>query len=445
MRAQVIGNGFLKARIPAPFAAAMQALQLPGTADTKILRLLSDKEWRELLSKMDFAHLTLPFAQLELTGLPCWVRERLGNNLADTARHWGRVQTAYREAAATLDANCMEYLVMKGFTQAPDFAPRPELRWQGDIDFYMPRHHIPAAVRALQGIGYTSCQAEEYYQYADHVPTLVRFGTWKWSGNRYDPDVPPAVEVHFCLWNESISSIGIREIDEFWYRRRFCKLGDLTFPALHPVDHVGYFALHILREIFCAESAAHHVRELATFLHRRALDDSFWREWKAMHSPRLRSMETIAFSLAVRWFSCNHHHALKEAIESLDPALRSWVETCGNAPLETLFRRTREGRLLQSLLAETPESRRRIIAMALSPGRIAGPAKVASVEIHPTATPAQSNWIDRYLAYPAYLVSRVWLNGSAIFRFIAHASLLYFVRVWQRPGWSQAIEDTSGD
>jgi hypothetical protein len=422
----------------------MRALQLQG-AETTMLRSLRNEEWRELLPILDRAHLTLPFAQQALSGLPCWVREHLGNNLADTARHSERVRVAYREAAATLDANGVEYLVLKGFTQAPDFAPRPELRWQGDIDFYVPREHIPAAVRSLQEIGYGSCHAEEDYRFTDHVPTLVRFGAWKWNGNVYDPEVPPAVEVHFCLWNDSVSSITIPEIEEFWGRRRFRRVGDLTFPALHPVDHVGYFALHILRCVFGAESPVHHVRELATFLDRRAFDDDFWKEWTMMHSPRLRSMQAIAFSLAVAWFSCNQHGAVKAEIDSLYPPLRSWIETCGCAPLEILFRRTRDGRLLQSLLVETPEARRRILAMALGPGRIAGPAKSARVKTHPTTTPGRSNLIYSYLAYPAYLLSRVWMNGSAILRFLAHASLLHLLRVRLRTASSEDIGDASID
>jgi hypothetical protein len=113
--------------------------------------------------------------------------------------------------------------------------------------------------------------------------------------------------------------------------------------------------------------------------------------------------------------------------------------------LENTFRRTRDGKLLQSLLAETPEARRRIIAMALAPGRPAGPAKVASSKTHPTTMPAKSNLIHSYLAYPAYLLSRVWMNGSAILRFLAHALLLHLTRVRLRAAWSEDIGDASLD
>jgi Uncharacterised nucleotidyltransferase len=442
MRTQAIGNGSLRARIPAPFAAVMRALQLQG-ADATMLRSLSNEEWREVLPMMDRAHLTLPLAQQALSGLPCWVAEHLEKNLADTARHWERVRAAYREAAATLDAHGVEYLVLKGFTQAPDFTPRPELRWQGDIDFYVPRDHIPAAVRALQEIGYASCYAEDDYRDADHVPTLVRFGTWKWNGNVYDPEVPPAVEVHFCLWNDSVSSIAIREIEEFWERRRFRRLGDLTFPALHPVDHVGYFALHILRSVFSAESPVHHVRELATFLDRRAGDSDFWKEWSTLHSPRLRSMQAIACSLARAWFSCYIPGVLKTEIDSLPPQVRAWIETFGCVPLETLIRRGRDGRLLQFLLAETSEARRKILCKALAPGRIAGPAKVVSFATHPT-TPARTNPIFTYFAtYPAYLLSRIWMNGCAVLRLLAHAFLLFTPHA--RPGLKTSEVCRAGD
>ena len=419
MKAQRIGNGHLRARVPAPFAALMLALQLQG-ADTKLLRLLREEEWRELLPLMDRARLTLPLAQESLSCLPGWVHERLESNVADVARHWKHVQAAYREAAATLDANGVNHLVLKGFTQAPDFVPRPELRRQCDVDFYVPPEYIPAAVRSLQEIGYAACHPQEDYRYADHVPTLVRFGTWKWQGHIYDPEVPPAIEVHFCMWNDSVSSITIRDVEQFWKRRRIRTLGELVFPALHAVDHLGYFSLHILRNVFNGESPVHHVRELATFLNKPVCNDAFWREWALMHSQRFRSMQTVAFSLAVAWFSCNVPDAIEAEMDRLPTGLKNWIGTCGCSPLEALFRRTRDGRLLQFLLAETAEARKRILWKALTPGHVFGPEGAASSRMHPS-TPARPNPISSYLAYPAYICNRVWINGSAVVRFLANA------------------------
>lgn len=440
MRTQAIGNESLRARIPAPLAAVMQALQLQG-ADTTALRSLRDEEWRELLPVIDRAHLALPVAQLSLADLPAWVRECLENNLADTARHWERVRAAYREAAAALDANSVQHLVLKGFTQVPDFVSRPEVRWQGDIDIYVPREHIPAALHTLQLIGYASCHEEEVYRSADHVPTLVRFGAWKWRGNVYDPEVPPAVEIHFCMWNDSLSSIAIPEIERFWDRRRIRKLEDLTFPALHRVDHVGYFALHILRGVFSAESPIHHLRELAAFLDKSAVDDCFWVEWTQMHSPRLRSMQATVFSLAVACFSCKQHPTVKAEIDALRRPLQSWIKKCGGTSLESLFRRTRDGRLLQILLVKEPEERRRVIIKALDLGRIPDPAKIASFKTHPTVVQERSNLSYSSLAYLAYLFSSAWMNGSAILRLLSHAYLVYLPHLRLGTNWSE----NSGD
>ncbi|HEV2136039.1 MAG TPA: nucleotidyltransferase family protein [Terracidiphilus sp.] len=432
MRTHLVGNGSVRARVPTSFAAVMQALQLRH-ADATQLHRLHDDDWKQLLPILDRARLTLPLAQQPHSGFPKWVHERLSSNLADTAQHWEHVKTAYREAAAALGAKSLEYLVLKGFTQAPDFVPRPELRRQSDIDFYVPPDQISSAVVCLQEIGYAPCHTEDVYQYADHVPTLVRFGTWKWRGNWYDPDTPPAIEVHFCLWNESISSIAFPEAGDFWNRRRVRACEDLIFPALHQVDHLAYFALHILRDIFNEDSRANQVRELGTFLDRRANADAFWDDWTAIHSPRSRSMQATVFALAVAWFSCNVSETVEAEIDSLPAKVGAWIKRCGCTPLEAQFRRTRDGRLLQFLLAETPEARKWILWKALVPSRLPGPEKVASRRIHPSLR-AAPKVIFSCLAYPAHMVSRFWMNGDAVFRFLANACLVHTSRAWARMG-----------
>src|SRR6202035_4630279 len=195
-----------------------------------------------------------------------------------------------------------------------------------------------------------------------------------------------------------------------------------------------------LRNIFSSEAPVHHVRELAVFLDRRASDDAFWREWSAMHSQRLRRMQTVACSLAAAWFSCSVPDAVKAEIDSLSPQVEAWIDTCGSAPLENLFRRTRDGRLLQFLLAETPEARKTILWKALTPGRVAGPAKVASFETHPSM-PARRNLVSGYLTYPAYILSRVWMHGRAILRFLVHAFLVLVPRVGQQRTWFKDFGD----
>lgn len=438
MRAQVIGNGRLKGRIPAGFAAVLRALQLEDE-DTQALRSMSDDQWRELLPILDRSRLALPLARREYSDLPSWVQERLRSNLADTAQHWRLVlQTAYREAAAALDAVQVQHLVLKGFTQAPEFVARPELRRQYDLDLYIQRRQIPTAVRALQDIGYFRLMKQDDCPGSDHVAPLVRFGVWKWNGSFYDPHVPPAIEIHYCFWNDALNAVALPGTEEFWNRRKSRRIHELDFPALDPIDHVGYLALHILREVFRAEIPVHLIRELATFVHGHPYDTSFWGEWRSQHSPRMRRLEAIAFWLATAWFSCRLPAAVKEEIDSLSPLVRSWLDTWGWVPCESLFRRTRDGRLLQFVLAESFESRRKIVRMALLPASISTPTKVASFGKHPTEG-VKPKLILSYLSYPGYLLSRTWMNGCSILRLLANACLLYARRVRVRSGWHEAV------
>src|SRR5581483_7150600 len=105
---------------------------------------------------------------------------------------------------------------------------------------------------------------------------LTRYRDWKPIPGAYDTEMPLALDVHHCLWNPAVSLIQLPEVDNFWNRRVERKLGALSFPALSPVDHLGYFALHVLRELFAGGRVLHHAHELATFLHKRADDAAFW-------------------------------------------------------------------------------------------------------------------------------------------------------------------------
>ena len=420
MRAQPIGNGHLTARVSAQFAAVLEALQLRGaSADT--LRGLDDSAWLDVLALCDRSNLTLPLALRDYRGFPAWVTQRLQRNLADSSDHFRRTQATYIEAASAFAGAGIPWIVLKGFTQAPDFVASPRFRLQGDIDIYTPREHVAAAVQALTRIGYISNE-EEDYRLADHPPTLMRFGEWRRNKNLYDPEMPLCIEIHFCLWNNMVSLVQLPEVDEFWKRRIQRSLGSLDFPALDPVDHLGYFALHVLREIFGAGRVAHRVLELATFLDTRANDTGFWNQWKSMHSPELRQAEAVAMALAADWFAAAMPPAVAEEIDSLQPVLRAWIDGCGASPLVATDGRTRDGRLLQMLLARSRQSRWRILRRALSPGFVSGPKKLAQQPVDPTQP--QKPRRNRHWTYLSYLANRAWLNGLAIFRFVGHGLAL---------------------
>ena len=355
MNLSSLESGGTALRIPPEVRALLRALQL-RMPDTASLERLSDKEWTRLLDFCDIAHLTLPITQLPMNGFPNWVVERLRTNLADNALRYERVKATYREAADALDRAGVEHIVIKGFTQSPDFVADPRLRRQSDIDIFCPPESIDVANGALRAIGYKPSDAEISYAMADHDATLVRPGDWHWRNNLFDPEMPLGIELHFCLWNERVSHIRVQDTELFWERRTTREVNGLSFPCLNPVDHLAYFTLHILRNLFLGDWIVHHVRELAFFLHSRADDESFWQTWSQTHSPSLRSVEAIVFYYARAWFDCHLHPLAEHEIDILPSARRSWLRCFAGSALELMFEQNKDFLWLQlSLLSSGRE------------------------------------------------------------------------------------------
>jgi MFS family permease len=432
MRQHPIGNGTLTARIPREVAAVMDALQLRG-ATTDALAGLSKAEWEHLLEFCDVAHLTLQLAQLNSTDFPVWVRDRVAKNLADNEQRFERIRASYEEVAVAFQRAGVPFVVLKGFTQAPEYVRQPRLRMQSDLDFYCPRQEIAKGLAALERIGYRQTGSDEYYQNADHVPTMARVGNWKWRGNSFDPEMPVSVELHFCMWNSSVSTIAIPEVEGFWERRVIRTIDDLSFPALNPVDHLAFAALHILRGVIGGDWVIHHVLELASFLQNHAKDDKFWREWEEVQSQRVRNYTAIAFALAERWFSCAVHARVRAAIDSVRPAQNRWIEKFGGFPLEVMFRRNREGRLLQLLLTESWSARRRVLRNVVLPGSLVALSRAPLAPRFRVSRPVSSN---RLIANIAHQSRRVFGAGAAILAFVLHATGLWFsTRSLRREFW----------
>ena len=167
-------------RIPAEVMALFPALHMRAPDTTELIGL-SDAQWMSLLSFCDIAHLTLQMAQLPSEGFPQWVIDRLRTNLADNALRFERVKATYREAAAALDQAGVEHIVIKGFTQAPDYVANPQLRAQSDID------RIVAIWRqCLEQYGGPYLFGERSVADAMYAPVVTRFVTYD---VKHDPDI----------------------------------------------------------------------------------------------------------------------------------------------------------------------------------------------------------------------------------------------------------------
>lgn len=407
MNASTFATGFATGttalRIPPEVKALFVALQL-SDPDTTLLQRLSDEEWTSLFAFSKIANLTLPLALLPMDGFPRWVVERLTTNLADNALRFDRVKATYWEAAEALERAGVEHIVIKGFTQSPDYVADPRLRLQNDIDIFCPPESIEAAYGALTAIGYEPSSISISYAMADHKATLVRNGDWEWRGNSFDPEMPLSMELHFCLWNQRISQIDIPEVELFWKRRKIREIDGLSFPCLNPADQFGHITLHILRNLFLRDWIVHHVRELAAFLHSRADDDIFWRSWVETHSPSLRTFEAIAIYYARAWFGCRLHPLAALEIESLSPMRKSWLQNFSHSAIEDMFERNKDSLWLQLTFLSSRRERWTIFKRALVPASIASIDSPAVQLRNKRLVP--SNGKRLWQQYITYLISR---------------------------------------
>ncbi len=409
MRPRLIGNGSLAPRIPREFAALIAALQLKG-GNVEALLELTEREWKSLLQFCEPANLTLLLSQVETYAFPLWVRERLGKNRADAFLRFERTKTTYQEIAAALDCAGVEHIVLKGFTQTPEFVEDARLRMQSDIDLYFPKETISQARTVLESIGYKS-DSSCANKVADHLPVMIRRGNWQRKGNFFDPEMPLGIELHFCLWNESVSFIPLPEVDHFWDRRVIRKLEGMSFPTLNSVDHLGYLALHILRGLFLRDWVVHHVHELAMFLHRHANDDEFWEEWKRSHSSALRELQCIAFFHAMAWFCCDVHEEARKTLQQISPDIQEWLRRFTGSSLEGMFRKNLDSAWLHTALVQTPE-KKRAIKQAFLPRQI--PRIGAPAMRLKNRQQKRSRISNSYLMYIVYLTSRFAAHLSAV-------------------------------
>jgi hypothetical protein len=275
-------------------SAVLEGLQSRG-AETVGLWELTDGKWEDLLTFCDLAHLTLPLVMISQDVAPGWVLSRVKKNLADNRVRVRRIQAAYREIAQAFERAGVEHLVLKGFAQYPDFAESLDYRLQSDIDLYCPEEDLSAAQAALISLGYESDHTLDRFP-ADHLPEMTRKGSWRWRGNAYDPEMPPAVDLHFCFWNPMTTRLPIKGVNEFWRRRIHRRIGDLSFPTLSPIDHLAFNALHVVRDLQRGDWVIHHAYELAWFLDTHADDEIFWQTWVTCHDDSQLSLRTSSRS-----------------------------------------------------------------------------------------------------------------------------------------------------
>jgi len=403
-------------RTPRHVTALVSALSF-GRPQPELLQTLDDSEWQQLLVFGDQMHLTIPLVQVRDSYCPGWVRSQVHRNMADNARRFEMTKTTYAEIADALGEAQVEHLVLKGFTKIPDYAPDPRHRTQSDIDLFCPPETIFRARDALFALGYEAQYGFDHMP-QDHLPPLRRRTAWQWRGNAYDPEMPLTIELHHCLWDHVAARCGPEAVNHFWQRRVKRRLEEISFPALCPIDSLGYLALNLLRDLLRGGMVTSQVYELAWFLHRNSRTEGFWNRWMQMHDEELRRLESVSFLLARTWFHCDLSEAAEAEIERLPVGTQRWFESPATSPSPMGWRRpNKDGIWLHSSLLESAAEKRKVVLGRLLPRRVP-PIDSAIAHQIPNSSPTRESVSYNYSRYVAYLFTRVtyhlWILPSTL-------------------------------
>jgi hypothetical protein len=356
------------ADVPSHVAAAVAALNF-RSPNPGALGALSDAEWQDFLPLCDMMHLTIPLRRTCGSHLPKWVRSRIDANIRDNSERFERIKAAYLELADALRNRGVAYLVLKGFSQSPDFVEDPRLRMQSDIDLYCPSESILQARDALSRIGYESDQGLEH-QPTDHLPTMSRRSGWEWRGNAFDPEMPVSVDLHFRFWNQPTTRLRPQGIDEFWVRRIDRRVDSVNFPGLSRVDSLGYAALHVFHHLQLGSLIPYHVYELAHFLNTNADNESFWKEWRDLHDDSLRRLQAVCFRLAAIWFGCGLPEEAEREINRLPDTVQRWFHRYSDSPFNSLLHPNKDTLWLHLSMLESAKDKFLVFCESLIPVRV---------------------------------------------------------------------------
>jgi hypothetical protein len=397
---------------PSYVTALISALSFRG-AEPELLQTLNDSEWEQLLIFGDLMHLTIPLVQKCGNYCPRWVCQRVDRNIDDNALRFQVIKNTYATVAEALREEHVDHLVLKGFTKSPDYAPDPRHRIQSDIDVFCPRETIFRARDALYGIGYRSQHQFDDMPW-DHLPPLRRKTEWQWRGNAYDPEMPLTIELHHCFWDRAAVRCGPVDDGHFWQRRIVGRLEEISFPALHPIDRLGYSALNLLRDLLRVGIVTSQVYELAWFLHRNSRNEEFWSGWIQLHNDELRRLESVSFLLAQAWFHCDLSEAIQAEIGSLPMGTKRWFEMDATSPSPMGWMRpSKDAVWLHSSLMRSAKEKTRVVFGRLFPRRVL-PVDAAIANRIPNSSPNEESGWQNYSRYLGYLVARVAYHSKVL-------------------------------
>ena len=353
-------------QLPPPIQALLLDLRLDRVGPSALAGL-DDAGWARAFAFADRHGLTLLLRERLLKTcraktIPEAAHERLERNFAANSIRQRRLEATFAEVAGQLRDAGLEFVVLKGLAQAPEFVEDLRARMQYDLDLYLPSSQVFQAGDVLLRLGYEPLPDFDDRP-IDHLPTMVRKTGWEWRGDFFDPEIPCAVDLHFRLWDDVTEGFPAPGTEAFWDRRQPRDIAGLRVSVLDPADQLAYAALHALRHLLRGSQKLLHVYEIGGFLERRRNDEDFWSRWRSLQPPELRRLESVMFRLAEIWFGPPR----PVASETLPAPVEAWLEQYGWSPVEAAFHPNKHELYLHLSLLDSWGNRWRVLRRRLLP------------------------------------------------------------------------------
>jgi hypothetical protein len=119
----------------------------------------------------------------------------------------------------------------------------------------------------------------------------------------------------------------------------------------------------MLKHILHGDARPAHAFEIASFLRCHPEGDAFWTDWRALHPPELRRLQSISFRFAMEWFGCP---APREAVQ-LGTKVEAWFARFAASPITCFFRPNKDELALNLALIEGNLTKARVASRRLFP------------------------------------------------------------------------------
>lgn len=305
--------------------AAFLSFSGTGTDREKLLGTKS-RNWEQVLQWLDDHGLTFYFYQklkVSGVGIPANVLARFEEDSSANRRRTQFLWQKFLSISRSFENAGVKYLVLKGFSHAPQFCPDTKLRHQGDLDYLVDEESLPAAQRLLEEAGYRLKPPISDQEFVYIMPNLGE----PTRQRCYAPE-HHAIELHLDIWDSDLNRLPM--MDRIFSVRRAIthEISGFTFPALGDEDAFLLQVLHTCRHLFTYWIRMSCLYEIGYFLTRRASDSALWNrvQERVGDNPALRELTVVVSEMVSQLFAAPLPDLVRAWGKEVRAPIRVWID-----------------------------------------------------------------------------------------------------------------------